>query len=75
MKQTYYMVQTGPNAYVNDPTPTCAFGTARTPARMSLANARRAYRDECAQLRHDTPTRFPRIIKVSVETKTIKDRR
>ncbi|MBQ2632011.1 MAG: hypothetical protein IJG13_20230 [Kiritimatiellae bacterium] len=75
-KTTYYIVQTAPQGYVR-------YADAVEPAtqffdqalRLNLQEARLIWRTACEGATPDTPLRFPRIVKVTVETKTIKDRR
>lgn len=77
MKRTWYIVQTARGYVVGNATIGWRDNErmARKAARISLEKARqvhRRFRDEtCAE--EDRPRRFPRIIKVTVETKTIKE--
>ena len=83
-KSTYYIVQTGPECYVVEyGDGLTGFGPADKAAHLSLSLARRACREvkRGVELRamqtgdYSFARRFPRIVKVTVETKTIKDRR
>lgn len=69
-KSTYYLLQIAPTRFVHGPLMVEGYGAEKA-ARLTLAEAHRLYRDFCAKLRHNTPRRFPRIIRVTVETKTI----
>lgn len=71
-KQTYYIVQVWRDIFVRKDEAGYGVGYGMDKAaRLSLGEARRLYR-KCADKRdEDTPRRFPRIIKVTVETKTI----
>ena len=76
-KQTYYIVQTGPRGYarrspVSAPADVPDMDKA---TRFPLSEAVRVFKEECRRVNDETPRRFPRIVKVTVETKTIKDRR
>lgn len=64
MKSTYYVVQTSPRQTL-----------AKLAPHSTLGAASREWRTVCAFATEDAPRRFPRIIKVTIETKTIKDRR
>ena len=83
MKDTYYIVQSfgGRYASLDRPSGIVGWCLARDKAtHLTLAEARRIYNAErrdaanAYDLRHGA-RRFPRIIKVAVETKTITDRR
>ena len=72
-RQTYYMVQVSSVAFVRKDEHVgygTGYGTERA-AHMSLVEAQRVYREHKRLRNADTPRRFPRIIKVTVETKTI----
>ena len=77
-KTTYYIVQTGERKsvmlFVNN-----WVRTTRNP-NMALrfatyGKAHEAFRIACEMCGRGTPRRFPRIVKVTIETKTVKDRR
>ena len=71
-KQTYYIVQTWRDLYVRKDATGYGVGYGKDKAaHLSLAEAWRLYREYKAKRDADTPRRFPRIIKVTVETKTI----
>ena len=75
-KQTYYIVQTTPIMFVHDAAildgpAYCECVGADKAAHLSLTEARRLWREERMHGDANTPRRFPRIIKVTVETKTI----
>ena len=72
-KQTYYVVQTTPTLFVhNMDSAVEGFGMEKA-AHLSINEARQYYRrfKEFNKAIGDVPRRFPRIIKVTVETKTI----
>lgn len=77
-KTTYYIVQTGPSEYLHN---RGIFGgydetrNAQEAAHLDIATAKRLHKAWCNATTPETPRRFPRIVKVTVETKTIKDRR
>ena len=74
-KTTYYIVQIAPSAFIRH-NGELGHGTARNAedaTRFTLPEANSIYRI-CANATGNA-RRFPRIIKVSVETKTIKERR
>ena len=76
-KQTYYVVQTTPTLFVhNTDIAVEGFGIEKA-ARLSITEARQFYRrfKGFNEMVGDVPRRFPRIIKVTVETKTITERR
>lgn len=71
-KQTYYIVQVWHDIFVtrNDNGYSIGYNLDKA-AKLSLGEARWLYR-QCADKRdEDTPRRFPRIVKVTVEAKTI----
>lgn len=74
-KSTYYIVQTAASLYIrrdgNDILGS-GFGLEQA-GRLTMSEARRICR-EMRAYQKDTPHRFPRIIKVTIETKTIKER-
>lgn len=80
-KTTYYVVQTAPGLFMMN-ADECGhvnheghgIGCAE---RMSISRARHICRNERMRLEADgdAARRFPRIVKVSIETKTIQDRR
>ena len=72
-KNTYYIVQTTPHLFVHkeDIVGYCEGFGAKDAAHLSISQARRLYRDYKAKQGEDTPRRFPRILKVSVDMKTI----
>ena len=77
-KHTYYIVQTSPTLFAHE----CGtFGGfcegrgAKDAAHLDIHEARRLYRSYKATRAPDTPRRFPRVLKVTVETKTIITRR
>ena len=80
-KQTYYVVQTAPGLFMmnadEDEQVNHEGVGIECAEHLSCARARRICRNEQERLAvdDDTPRRFPRIVKVTVETKTIKDRR
>ena len=72
MKDTYYIVQTGEYIYAH------YHGNTYSPARgiknaahLSLSQARDVYKLEKRLVGGNSPRRFPRIIKVTTEYKTI----
>ena len=73
-KQTHYIVQTRRNLFVQkDNEVKCyvdGYGIDKA-AHLSLSEARRLWREERMHDDPNTPRRFPRILKVTVETKTI----
>ena len=75
-KQTYYIVQVWRDIFVRKDKAGYGIGYGMDKAaKLSLGEARQLYR-KCAKEREaNTPRRFPRIIKVTVETKTITPRR
>ena len=76
-KTTYYIVQTSPSC--------CAHGDGisgfadgygmKDAARLCFGRAQIVFRQFAAKATAHTPRRFPRIVKVTIETKTVKDRR
>ena len=76
-KSTYYVVQIAPLCYVRDSAMFASTVTrdAEKATRFTLPEAMSVYKTACRNATADTPRRFPRIVKVTVETKTIKDRR
>jgi hypothetical protein len=72
-RKTYYIVQTGPEMYLIQFDTLMAFGPGmENAAHLTIGEARRFMRHECLD---DRPHRFPRIIKVTTEYKTITNRR
>lgn len=74
--QTYYIVQTTPCLFIHeveheDVMCYCEGYGAKDAAPLSLSQAWRLYREHKAKRSEDAPRRFPRILKVSVEMKTI----
>lgn len=70
---TYYIVQLAPDKYVGYNGPTRHVNEAKFTT--ELAEAMGMFRTSCRCSDADTPRRFPRIVKVTIETKTVKDRR
>lgn len=71
-KQTYYVVQISPIMFVRRDLAGYGFGYGmEKAAHMTLAEAHRLYREHKEKRDEDTPRRFPRIIKVTTEYKTI----
>lgn len=77
-KETYYIVQTSERKAVM----LCVDNWVRTTRNSSMAlrfatfgKAYKAFRIACEMCGQESPRRFPRIVKVTVEMKTIKDRR
>lgn len=70
--QTYYIVQVSRTMFVHrdDFGNGIGYGADKA-AHLALAEAHRLYREHKAKRDEDTPRRFPRIIKVTVQTKTI----
>ena len=75
MKTTYYIVQTSPDTFVRQDGEKGRDADAA--ARLSLPQARSVFRKECraaagdADISNRFGRRFPRVIKVTRETKTI----
>lgn len=77
-KSTYYVVQASPevNGYIGGDSFRgfmCGWGMNHAARFADIGKARQVMRKLCPSA--DTPRRFPRIIKVTVETKIIKERR
>ena len=81
-RQSYYIVQCDRRYYVSNDWPK-AIGV-MTPLTHEPDKALRcarygealaAWRKACAEFGRREPSRFPRIVKVTIETKTIKDRK
>ena len=76
-KTTYYIVQTAPSVFARD-NGELGHGTTRSAedaTRFTLPEANSIYRTACANTTEEAARRFPRIIKITTETKTIKERR
>lgn len=71
-QHTRYIVQLAPCEFSGRDGPVGYIGDAQL---MSLVDARRLFNLGCRMASADTPRRFPRIIKVVMETKTIITRR
>lgn len=80
MKATHYIVQTSPTLFVHKDTDdepehalieACGLGQAKYYAAEHKAN--RVWKQTCEH--YSETRRFPRIIKVTTETKTIRERR
>ena len=72
-KQTYYVVQLSPSCYAHGDTIigfAAGYGLDKA-ARLCYGKAERVYRDFKAKATPDTPRRFPRVVRVTIETKTI----
>lgn len=63
-KSTYYVVQTSPRQSLT-----------KIAQHATLGAAMREMRTACALSETGGARRFPRIVKVTIETKTVKDRR
>ena len=72
-KHTHYIVQHSPCLFVGYDGPVRHIGEAMLINRVT--DARRLFRASCGCVDANTPRRFPRVIKVTVETKTIITRR
>lgn len=72
-KSTYYIVQLAPDRYAGYGGPTKRVSDAKHID--DLSEARRLFKAACKFAGANTPSRFPRIIKTTIETKTITDRR
>ncbi len=71
-KLTYYIVQLAPDKYAGRNGPTRRVGDAQFID--GLPEARHLFKVACKFAGSDTPNRFPRIIKTTVESKTIATR-
>lgn len=76
-KTTYFIVQTSPVCYVHgDSVIGFVEGVGpRDAARLCWGKAQVVFREFAELMREDAPRRYPRIIKVTTEYKTIKTRR
>ena len=77
-RYTYYIVELAPGCFVRHGGPAFAPASAcdaEQATRFTMAEARSVYRNACRGEGRCDARRFPRIIKVSTETKTVKDRR
>ena len=72
-KLTYYIVQLAPDKYAGYGGPTKRVSDAKYID--DLSEARHLFKVACRFAGADTPSRFPRIIKTTIETKTIITRR
>ena len=74
-RHTYYIVQADSVMFVrrNGSGYDIGYGHDKA-AHLTLATAHRLYKELCAKRQNGTPRRFPRIVKVTIETKTITDR-
>lgn len=71
--RTHYVVQLSPSEFAGSDGPAKHIDEA---ARLSLTDARRLFRLAAYETRvENAPRRFPRVIKVTIETKTIITRR
>ena len=78
MKATYYIVQTSPILFVHkDTDDECSFveayGMSQAKQYTAVSKANKVWKQMCEH--YGEARRFPRIIKVTTETKTIKERR
>lgn len=71
-KMTYYIVQLAPDKYAGRNGPTRRVGDAQFID--DLPKARHLFKVICRFAGANTPSRFPRIIKTTIETKTIATR-
>jgi hypothetical protein len=75
-RSTYYVVQTdGRRAVASADGNELTANPDRAMKFSTYHEAYGVYRKVCAKCRWDFPLRYPRIVKVTVETKTVKDRR
>ena len=79
-RQSYYIVQCDRRYYVrNRGDGTGAVLTTHEPDKAlrcaRYGEALAAWRTVCAEFGRREPSRFPRIVKVTIETKTVKDRK
>ena len=72
-KMTYYIVQLAPDKYAGYCGPTKRVSDAKYID--DLSEARHLFKLACRFAGANTPSRFPRIIKTTVESKTIATRR
>ena len=72
-KMTYYIVQLAPDKYAGYCGPAKRVSDAKFI--NDLSEARHLFKVACRFAGADTPSRFPRIIKTTIETKTIITRR
>lgn len=72
-KLTYYIVQLAPDKYVGYNGPTRHINEAKFTT--ELAEAMGMFKVACRFAGANTPNRFPRVIKTTIETKTIITRR
>ena len=68
-KHTHYVVQTAPCEFVGYTGSVRHIGEAKLI--NTLTDARRLFKLACSEANADTPRRFPRVIKTTIETKTI----
>ena len=82
-KSTYYIVQTACDMFImrtNDGRYVSTYAKDEA-TKFTFGEAQKVFKDECERARrlveagYHAPRRFPRIVKVTIETKTIKDRR
>ena len=76
-KQTYYVVQLSSAFYAQGDSVSgfaAGYGVDKA-ARLCYGKAKRIYRDFKAKATPDTPRRFPRVVRVTIETKTITPKR
>lgn len=72
--KVYYIVQTSPTLFVHERGTFggfCEGRGAKDAAHLDMHQARRLYRSYKATRSPDTPRRFPRVLKVTVEIKPI----
>lgn len=72
-RRTHYLVQTAPTLFAHDGGPLGfveGVGTADA-AQLSIHEAGRVYREFRAAVHKDGPRRYPRILKITIETRTI----
>ena len=75
-RQTYYIVQTWRDLYVRKDAMGYGIGYGKDKAaHLSLSEAHRLYREHKARRDVRGPCRFPRILKITTEIKTITPRR
>ena len=77
-KHIHYIVQTSPTLFVHESGTFggyCEGRGAKDAAHLDMHQAQRLYRRYEATRAPDTPRHFPRVLKVTVETKTIITRR
>ena len=76
MTDTYYVVQTAPTAFLHGSHGCYEERLGRkNAARLSISEARRLWRGYCDMATADVPLRFPRILKITEQMKTITPKR